>query len=295
MTQIAESRVLAARAATLTFQFRDQNDEPSTAPTVTVGVTSSDGTEVLAPGTATTVDPKDASTVTVQVTSAQIPEVDQLQATWADTTVTLATTFHDVVGGAFMTTAEARQNSSALKDEAKVSTDDLIRDRRTTETKFETWCGRAFVPRLSVIDVNHPGGSQLRLPTPDLRSVVWAEWWNGSSWTRYVLPTNPPIPDDPYGVAFWTGWIAGRNRIGYRHGTIRPPEDVKRAAITYLEHRYNMPRTAIDERAQRVQTEGATIDLIVEGTRRGSHVQFTGIPSVDRVLNDHRWQPALIA
>ena len=92
LATVADEQIVAATAASLTWQPTGSDGEPADPGTVTVGVTRSNGTVVLADGTATsgaTSTPR-----SVDVTAAQTASIDWLTATWKVGATVVATTVH---------------------------------------------------------------------------------------------------------------------------------------------------------------------------------------------------------
>lgn len=292
LLDVADTRIVAATSATLSFQGVDSDGEPADPGTVTVGVVDAYGTEVLAPGTATIM----ADTMrTVALTAAQTALVDRLTATWTSGGVVVGRTQHDVVGGVYVNTATIRADGiSALADELKHEAAELIQARTEVEYQFEGSCHRAFVPRFSTEIIESRGGSTLVLRVPNLREVVWAQQsWDGTTWTDVTASVATVQPSDAGLATLGSGcWPAGLIRIGYRHGMDRCPPDLRKAAIEAISYRIHSDRSGLDPRATNfVSTETGTLQLATPGLG----IWVTAIPTVDAVLKAYRWHQVGIA
>lgn len=291
LLDVADTRIVAATAATLTFQGIDSDGEPADPGTVTVGVVDAYGTEVVAPSTATVTV---GSTRTVTLTPAQTAQVDRLTATWTVSGVVVGRTQHDVVGGVYVNTATIRADgSTALSDTVEHPASELIQARTEVEYQFERSCRRAFVPRFTTEIVESCGGDTLVMRTPNLREVVWAQTWTGVAWVD-VSATVADVAANDSGLAVLPSgrWPAGRIRIGYRHGMDRCPPDLRKAAVEAISYRIHADRSGVDPRATNfVSTETGTLQLATPGLG----IWVTAIPTVDAVLKDYRWNVPGIA
>jgi hypothetical protein len=279
---VTDQQILrGAAAATLSVVVRDSDGEP-VAPTgaVTVGVTRSDGSTVVAAGTATGPGGT-AAERTVTLNAAAVADLDVLTATWTNGDATWTTTA-EVVGGFYAALADIRSADPALADTERNPARLLVAARRIVETEFEDICGRAFVPRFTVELLDGTGTDTLNLSAPLLRRVRWARHSDGTP----VGVNVASIPADPAGIAVRDDggvWPAGTRNIevGFEHGYDRPPPDVRDAFIARLRDVVNRSRRGISERATTfTATEGGTYGLAVAG-RGGS---ITGLPDVDVVL-----------
>lgn len=282
-SDVAQSRILAASAATLTLDLFDADGEapePADSDTYTVQVVDSQGTDIKAAGTATddSVDNKRS----VGLSRSETASVDRITATWTEAGVTVATTQHDIVGGVYFTIAELREIPSAsLKDATKHSTADLVADRTEVEYQFESVCNRAFVPRFASEFIESRGRHDLILDHPDLREVVWADYsTDGSTWT--ALTNLDRIQSNEAGIAHrGECWPCGLIRIGYRYGWDRPTPEIKRAALTAARYRRHQDKSGVDPRVTSMQADGVNMILATPGVRSW----VTGVPGVDEVLN----------
>lgn len=284
LADVAESRIVAATAATLSFTGQDSDGEPSDPGTVTVGVVDSSGSAVVATGTATAASGNDR---TIGLTAANTASVDRLTATWSAGGVVLAVTQHDVVGGVYATTARIRADGDGLLVEEKYSKAALILARTKVEYQFERSCRRAFVPRFQSEIVDSVGAECLVLSKPDLREVVWAQRFDGSAWVDAGVTLTGIEPSDAGLAVLASGcWPSGRVRVGYRHGFDRCPPDLRDAAIEAISFLLHSDKSGIDPRVTDLfPAEGGRMQLATPGLG----IWVTAIPTVDSVLKDYRW------
>lgn len=288
---VADTRIVAATSATLTFQGRDSDGEPADPGTVTVQVVTDAGSVVIAAGTAPTTPEDEPDTRTVTLSPSQTSSIDRLTAIWTSSGVELGRTVHDIVGGVYCTVAEIRADpSNALADDVKHPAAKLVRARTEIEYQIERRTHRAFVPRFATQILDGSGTESLVLEHPDLRSVVTVEYWAGSEWLPLsVIVGN--IPPSSAGIAELrsTTWPRGHEniRIRYVHGMDRPPADLKDAAVEAVGHHLAGKRSGIDPRAlSMVSPEGGTIQLATPG--RG--IWVTGIPEIDEVIDGYTFR-----
>lgn len=273
---MADQRILRAVSATLTWQPVDSSGEAADpSGVVTVKVTSSDGTEILAAGTAT--GGSGSQPRTVALTAAQTVDLDLLTAVWTDAgDSSTYTTTSEIVGGYFFTLAEARASDPALTNDTKFSTDKLLEARAVVEDEFERICQVAFVPRFAVETVTASSSLRLRWALP--RAIRSVEWLNGDSvfvdWDH--LATTRLTEGGFVDGCFQPGAVY---RVAYEHGYDQPPAEVKTAAMVRLRDRASVALRGIPDRATSFAVaEGGSYRLDQAG------VDKTGMPDVDAVL-----------
>lgn len=279
-------RCVQGAPITVTFTPVDSNGEPSSTDpgTVTVGVVRADGTEVVAPATATTTV---GASRTFVLTAAQTAVLDQLTVTWTASAATIGRTVVDVVGNVYATSADIRGTEKTTSDTERNPDDDLLRVRAEIEATVERACGHvlAFVPRFAVAQVDHRGGPSLRLPHYYVRGVRWVKYGSANGtlidFTDHDLATT--VLPDSAGMPTITGglWPYGRLLVGYEHGMDAPPPDVKRAAIAAIRRGLNRSRSAIDARAMSHTMPSGEIQRF---PTPGLGPWVTGIPEIDEVL-----------
>lgn len=279
MNNGAHQRLLQRTAGSLTFNGVDSQGEPADPGVTTVGVVASDGTTIIAAGTATT-----GTTVkAVPYTAAMSALLDVWTATWKVAGVTVGVTYHDVVGGFYFSIADLRAMQPSLSDVTDDTNAQLIAARTEVETFFESQCGQAFVPRFSVIECDGDGPI-LSTPIFHLRAVRWARVYAWSSNTVFVDVDATECGGFPASEAgsIWrpSGWY-GRVLLGVEHGLDSCPDDVRTAAARYARVVANRHRSGVVERAQVIVDEaGTSIGPRVAGTRR----KPTGYEDIDEVL-----------
>lgn len=289
LATVADQYIVAATAATLSWQPTDSDGDPDDPGTVTVGVSSSDGTEVVAAGTSTSGTGSAVRTVTL--TPAQTAAVDWLYATWTVSAVTVATTVHEVIGVPLVTRADFQLREPKM---AGIESAKFNRERREVFDLFHRATRRGLVPRFAVERI--PVGSSrsdLVLRYPDLRSVVWATHTDGFGTTTDITVTSAGA--SAAGIATLTGsdyWPCGTIEVGYRYGYDRPPDDVRGAAARAIRAKIGQATSTIPDRATTYSDgQGGTTRLATPGL--GPFI--TGIPEVDEVLMAHRWHPPAVA
>lgn len=294
LLDVADTKIVAATSAVLTFTGRDSDGEPSDPGTVTVGVTNSAGTVVVAAGTATVVD---GHSRTVTLTASQTALVDRLTAVWTSDGVAVGTTVHDVVGGVLISSTDFQQREPT---QTGVELSSFLRARREVDDLFRRVCHRSFVPAFQVETVDgqerwygHRGGDVV-LRYPHLRSVRFANVINADG-TRTAVSDVDLVEPNVSGVAVLRGsacWPSGDLEIGYEHGYDRPPDDVRGAAARLIRDVLGSGTSAVPSRATiYTDAQGATTQLATPGL--GPFI--TGIPEVDEVLRAHRWMMPSVA
>jgi len=287
---VADTRIVAATAAPITFTSIDHEGEPTTPTgTVTVAVVDSQGDAVTAGAVSTT---GNVSTSTLPIASTS--SVDRLTATWTDDGTEVATTVHDVVGGVYATTTHIRDIVGVLDNATKWDATDVKRVRNEIEYIIEMVTCRAFVPRFDVAHLDGTGSECLSLPHPDLRSVVWAKYHNGSAWVPVTGTVSEIQPDNAGTASFLSGstWPTAPLRIGYRHGRDRPPADLVAAAAKFVKYRLASVKSGIPDRAISIQgTELGNITIATPGLGPWT----SGVPDVDSIINHYRWKRPVLA
>ena len=284
---IAASRIVKGAAATLSWQGVDSDGEPANPGTVTVGVTRSDGTTVVASGTAT--GGTSTAPRTIALTASQTASCDLLTATWSVSGTVLATTLHEVVGGVYVDVATIRATDTSLASTTLYPSAKIIAQRAEVERMFESATGVAWVPRFSVKRYSGTGTTSLALDMPKLRRVAWVRvYTDGDTYTSFTADELAAIPANDAGIAVRTDgewWEPGVNNIeiGWEHGYDAPPADLRKAAIIATRMALNATATGIPDRSQTFQmVDGGTIVFEANGV--------TGVKAIDSVLAryDHR-------
>jgi hypothetical protein len=291
LSTVADQQILAGTAATLSWQPVDSDGEPADPGTVTVGVTGSDGSEVIAAATATGGTGEAARTVAL--TAAQTAQIDLLTAVWKVGSTTVATTVHEIIGAYLLTRAEF------VAREAKMSTvasSTFSRHRREVDDLFKRETKRGLTPRFAIERIRSYGGPRLILRFPDLRAVRWANQID-SDGTVTALTSQQIASIAASGEGFatlrdGTCWDCGDVEIGYEHGYDRAPFDVVGAAARYTRYVVGAGTSSVPDRATSfADGAGGVTQLATPGL--GPFI--TGIPEVDEVLVAHRWNVPGIA
>jgi len=271
-------RLQRGAAATIQVELLDQHGEITTPTgTVTVGVVRSDGTTLVAAGTATTTD---GTARTLVLSAAQTADPDVLRATWTDGTDERAATYHETVGGFYFSVAQARASDTTLQDEARYPADDVRRVRGRVEYEMERGVGFALVPRFARVRLRSRD-ARLELPHLFLRRVLAVrEYTTADSYTTLDV-ADLDVPANDAGLAVRQDGAAwGTVVISYEHGWDAPAPDLLDASLMLLRARLNAPRSGIPDRAERYQAaEGGTYVLSMPGRYR------TGLPDVDAIID----------
>ncbi len=289
MNPTGRQRILRATTATLSWQPLDSDGEPATSDpgTVTVGVTTSDGTVLVAAGTATS----GSSTAerTYSLTPAQTADLDVLTATWTVSGTTVAVTTHDIVGGFYCRTDDIRDREPSTADRSRDTSNALVATRNEVECMIESACGGAsFVPRFATTWQHAVEVRDLLLPVPWLRAVRWLRIWSDNeTYTALTDAECSAIPSADSGIARLPYHVTGRIEIGFEHGMDYPPLDLRRAAIAAMRDGAQVARSGIPARAMSMQmADGSSAVFATPGRSMGRDGGrwVTGIPSIDEVL-----------
>jgi hypothetical protein len=277
-------RVLRNTPATLTQIFYGDDEPVNADGSVTVTVTSIDGTE-LYEGTATQPDPVEEPGVYTFPLPAQA-NLNILNVSWAgvfDGEAATLTNMVEIVGGYYFTVGEARLLEGL---EATNVTADVIREKRNTvEVEFEDILGYACVPRYGRTVQRSDGTAviDMRCSHPIAVTKIKVD---GTDVTETYLPLMQ-LTESGYLIApdesYWT--VDGEAvdvEVCFEHGLTIPDLEIKAAALTRVRSIIGSDRAGIPERATSyVADEGGTYRLAVAG-RYGFK---TGLPEVDAVLN----------
>lgn len=284
-------RILRATTATLSWQPLTSEGEPATVDpgVVTVGVTRSDGTAVIAAGHATSGTLLEARTVALS--AADTAELDILTATWKVGATVVAVTYAEIVGAFMFTVADLRAAQPSTESQGKYTPERIIAARAEVETFFADCTNVAFVPSFATWHSNRRSSATctVTLPRPYLRRVRWARWWTSpTSSTDFtadeVEAINSVLPSDHGTIDLGWAGRGGRIEVGYEHGLDAPPYDVKRVAMIYCRILCNKDKEP--SRLQPFTTPNG--DAVFD--RAGTRWRPTGFEEIDEVLNrwDHR-------
>lgn len=271
-------RILQGAAATLSQSWYSDEDvaDPST---VTVEVTAADGTEVKAAGTATT--GTGAAARTVGLSTSDTSTLTVLTAVWTSSALGVKTTRHEIVGGFYLELADIRALGS-LDSTSRYTTAELRAARDWFETVAEAWCDVAFVPRYGKVDAYHRFRDRIYLrPMP---RTVQAATIDG-----VAVSTSAWEPQTDGYVAGASVASSGRLVVHHTHGYDEPDRELVEAAKVAIRSKLLTDQSNMPSRQVLLSNELGTVRLAQPGAKAA-----TGIPEVDRVLNDRRFLPALI-
>lgn len=245
-----DQRILKGVAAILVWHPVDADGESTTAgTTVTVTVTSGDGTAIVTDAATT-----GTTEITYTLAATDNDALDWLTATWKVGGVARAATKIDVAGGYWLPTADIRSREPAVASTSTYPTATLIRARREAEDEAERIARVAFVPRYARVRLPGTGMPSLRLPFGRLRSVRSARIYDaddGVTYDELDAAELAAIPADSAGIAIRTDrkvWDAGSVVVlEVEHGYDRPPADLLALFPQRVRWYANRGRAAIDD------------------------------------------------
>lgn len=279
-------RIVAGTASQVVWQQIGGDGEPVDPGAITVTITRSDGTAVV---TAQPASGTGAAARTYPLTAAQTATIDRLTILWQSTGVTIATTEADVVAAPSFSNAELRAAEPSVKDETKYPAPVIAIARLQVEAFFERVTHRRFVPGFTMEMLPGARGRDLVVSHPDVRRVRSAALY----WDPSVGPTETlgalelgAIPPSPTGIVtrYQLPWSAMWVRIGYEHGLLTSPPDVKRQQMRLCrELLVNESKGQVPDNATSWQSTdtGWSAILVTPGVR-GAH---TKLPTVNECLD----------
>lgn len=272
-------RVIRTSKAVITRTF--YLDESVAQPTgdVDVQVTRQDGTVVQ---DATAAEDDDGG---FAFTFQGSDVLDDLDVTWTATiggdAIVLDQDLIQVVGGFYLSLAEARAVDAKFSDVNRYPLQTLVEKRIELEDEFERITGQAFVPRFARDVLSGDGRRALKLAWPWLRRVR-AITVGGAALDQATVDA---FGADPLGVLRRdAGWTAGTGNIvvEYEHGMDRPPAGIHRVAKLRMKSLLLNLQSPLTDRAERVTSaEGRTVSVAIPTE------DSTGIPDVDAELGRH--------
>lgn len=239
---------------------------------VTVGITSGDGTVVVAPGTATTGTA--SASRSFSITTLHSAALDWLELTWTSASKGTITNTLEVVGGFLFTIAEARA-LTALSNATTYPAAAIAAMRTRVEQSIEDSCGVAFVPRYMREQINATPGRALIVSQPRV-TAVRAVARGGVALAVGELATI--VPNEAGILDYPARWAWDIYDVAYEHGYARPPSRVSQAALTLA--RSWLVDGPLDDRTTSFTTPDGTFALSTPGMR-GS---VFGIPEVDATV-----------
>ena len=288
-------RIVAGTATTLSWQQIDDTGEPADPGTATVTLTRADGT-VLATAAATSGTGTAARTYAI--TQAVSATLDRLTAAWQVGGVTVATTEVDVTAAPWFSNAELRAAEPGLVDSIKYDAAKITAARLQVEAFFERITHRRFVLGYDFRTLAGNPSRDLVLPAVEVRTVRSAALFDDPSATAVETLTAvecAAIPPAPGGVItrYTNHWYARWVKIGFEHGFIAPPADVKRQAMRLCRELLMATKSQLPDNATSWQSSemGWSAVLVTPGVR-GAH---TSIPAVNECLDAWTFEEVGIA
>lgn len=278
-------RIRQSAPATLSVVLVDQYGSPTAAEgDVTVAVTTSDGTELVASTTATV--GADTGVYTVPLTGAQTSTLDILEATWHDVDAdTDWVTKHRIVGGFLFTIDEARAFDDVLADTVKYPAATLAAKRDEVEDEVEWICDRAFVPSFDRVTCDGTGTDRLTVGKHDIRRIRAVTVYSTLGGTGTALSATELASIAKVGggdIRRTDGgiftWGTENVVVEVEYGLDGPDDMLAAAAKTRLRSRLFMSKSQIPER-----TRSWTDPNGNSYTFTGPDAYRTGIDSVDAV------------
>lgn len=260
-------RIVAGTAATLSWQAVDQDGEPSDPGTTTVEVTRSDGSSVIAAGTAAT------AVGALRTIAIDPQDVDELTAVWTGTTA-VETTFIAVVGGVYFTSAELRDEQPSVVSTVEYPLARVLKMRQVIEVVFEQSTGVYFVPRFQQIAPSN-GFCRQR----GVREVRWVRLTNGTFVTTNL---DSYVERTAGGVIVLSTAV---DLVGLVAGFARTPEDIWRVAMLAVRHLLTSNSLNMDYRVMAVSNPDGSMS---QYATPGLSLWVTGIPEVDEALKRYR-------
>lgn len=294
MIQPFNQRIIRGTAIDLSWQQIDGTGEPSNPGTVTVTVTRADGTVIA---TAAATSGSSTAARTYALTAAQTATLDRLTANWIVSGATVATTEIDVVNSPWFSNAELRSAEVSVANSTDFPAATITLARQQAEVFLERCCNRRFVPGYDYLTIPGNPSTSLILPGVDIRTIRSAELYDDPSASAIETLSATEIaaiPDSPSGVIVrYSGtWNARWVKIGFEHGMIAPPLDMKRAAMQLTRHLLHKSTTHIPENATSMQSDMGWSAILVTPGVRGAH---TSLPSVNEAIDAWTFQTVGIA
>jgi hypothetical protein len=231
--------------------------------------------------------PAAATSFSATIPATELPLLDTYRCVWTDDDGTTVETLIDLCGGHLFTVADLRATDPSYADASRYPLARIQRARLAAELRFEQAAGLAYVRRGRRLTLRGDGSSRLRVLDTEIHTVRSASI-DGTAFTADQLAELTPrvwgAIDRPAGL-YWTD--RAEITIHYEHGLDYPPEPVSQAVMT-LTSEY-LTRKALSSRAVTEVTDVGTFNLSVAGFRKP-----TGIPEVDRIVQDYGRRTALV-
>lgn len=202
------------------------------------------------------------------------PTPDQVTLVWSYPGGTSQQTV-DVVGALYATVADVRAHPS-IDDSARWSDAQIDEQLERVESVVEDYCKRSFVPRVSVVTRRLRSPDVINVPKPPLRDILSATVAGGAASTIEAdSDVTIYLPSE------------GRWTLVIEHGDDRPPTAVSEAVVAATARRL-IDGFGQGVRNTRTQVAEDVSYLVQQQSAR--HDRPFGIPSVDSVLELHRFQ-----
>lgn len=273
--------ILRNTSATLSNTFYVDETPTNATGNVTVTVYREDGSQLVAPATASQAATPNAGEYTTIL--APQANLDRLRVEWSGifggATQKLETRV-EVVGAFYASTSEIRA-LQGLSSTAKYPLAMIQQARTDAEETFESYCHRAFVPRYRRELLDGTATRTLPLHERDITAIQSIKQ-NG------VALTTSEFTILPDGGLYWNNGIFDstykRNiEVKYEHGLDYCPSDIKRAFLIYVRYLLLEVYSRIPSRATGMNADGIYIQMALPGMNR-----CTGLPDVDSTLNQWR-------
>ena len=246
--------------------------------TVTVTITDATGT-IIASEAATAGSGADARTYALN--GSDLATLTIITVVWSSSEQGDRTEQYEVIGNVYASLGELRGLDS-LDDVVKFPAAKLAGAHDWWADLVERWCGVSYVPRYGRYERYRQSFLEVYIK-PEPREVQAASiegtTLNTSSWR---LHSSGLLGNHGLGV--------GQLTIHYTHGFEGPDEELRDAGLTAMRSKLLSNQTGRPSRQTLITNELGTVRLAQPGEKAA-----TGIPEVDRVLNDRIYMPVMVA
>ena len=264
-------RILQLTPGTLSQQWYE--DGAAVDPgTVTIGITSADGTVIVTAGTGTTGAGSNPRTYSLTTTHTAL--LDRFTVTWTSTSKGTLVSYVEVVGDFVFTLAEL----SALKPGNLTWSASTMAEMRTTvEQSVEDEYGTALVPRYRYETLSgHPNEAlKLRAPVRAIRSASV----NGVALDQSAL--DGLYVTGGYVTGYQWAYGIGNVVVGYEYGLDDPPRRMRQAALRLA--RQWLVSGPVDDRALGAVSPDGNFSFGLATPGRGGSI--FGLPDLDAAIH----------
>jgi hypothetical protein len=294
-------QILVGTSATISQTWEVDGTATNPSPdSTTIGIVRADGTEVVAPGTATV----DAGTgvATYALTPTQTAELDILTATWTATfggQPQSISVDYEIVGGFLFSESQLRAHKVAggtpFSDATAYPDSKILEVREQVTDDFAERSGWTFTPRFARAELVGTGRRDLLVPDLKVQRVIAASIdgvaLSADQLADLRVRSHGVITRKTVGV--WT--CDADVVISYVHGWERTPGAISNAAI--LRAAMILLPSPSSTVAMWTSPDGTTYSQDQAGQRlRGtSGVRHYGVPAIDSVLNDPAYHAPRLA